>query len=60
MLLATASAPAGVGGRYDQYCHQADQIRDGLRGVMVYALDPGAAERLWDVSLELVTAARTR
>jgi hypothetical protein len=36
-------------------------VRDGLYGVMPWALDPVDADRLWDVSLALVDAeARAR
>ncbi|MFG6476288.1 SDR family NAD(P)-dependent oxidoreductase [Microbacterium sp. P06] len=35
-------------------------IADGLHGVLPHALDPAAAERLWDVSAELVGGARNR
>lgn len=59
VLLATAEGlPSG---RYFEDCHEAevvDQITDGLHGVMPYALDPDAAERLWDISLALVAQAR--
>jgi hypothetical protein len=61
VLLATSPDLAGIGGRYYEECQQAevvDQIRDGIHGVRPYALDPIASERLWDVSLDLLTAAR--
>ncbi|KNC19393.1 oxidoreductase [Arthrobacter sp. RIT-PI-e] len=51
----------GVGGRYLEDCQEArrvPEIINGLYGVMDHALDPVTAERLWDVSLELVAAAR--
>jgi len=35
-----------------------EQITDGLHGVMAYALDSVAAERLWDISLALIARAR--
>ncbi len=60
VLLATWPGLRGVGGRYFEDCHEAevvDQVRDGLHGVCAYALDPGAAERLWDVSTFLVADA---
>ena len=61
VLLATSTLLDGVGGRYFEDCHEADvvpAIVDGLHGVRAYALDPIAAERLWDVSLELLAASR--
>ncbi|MCB5273501.1 D-beta-hydroxybutyrate dehydrogenase [Arthrobacter sp. SO5] len=63
VLLATAPALEGIGGRYFEDCNEArtvTQITDGLHGVLGYALDPDAARRLWDVSVELLDAARAR
>jgi NAD(P)-dependent dehydrogenase (short-subunit alcohol dehydrogenase family) len=58
VLLATSPQLEGTGGRYFEDCNEAELVhrRDayGVRGVAPYALDPGNAERLWDVSLELV------
>ncbi|HEY1515663.1 MAG TPA: SDR family NAD(P)-dependent oxidoreductase [Solirubrobacteraceae bacterium] len=50
-----------VGGRYLEDCHEADIVAsradsDGRHGVAAYALDPGNAERLWDVSERLTHA----
>ena len=56
VLLATWPGLRGVGGRYFEDCHEAEVVEaipDGLHGVCAYALDPAAAERLWDVSLAL-------
>jgi NAD(P)-dependent dehydrogenase (short-subunit alcohol dehydrogenase family) len=61
VLVATSAALAGVGGRYFEDCHEAavvPEVVDGLHGVRGYALDAVAAERLWDVSLALLAAAR--
>ena len=61
VLLATWPPLAGVGGRYFEDCHEAEvvgAIVDGVHGVRDYALDPAAAERLWDVSVELLRLAR--
>lgn len=61
VLLATSPALAGVGGRYFEDCHEAEvveEIVDGVHGVRDYALDPAAAERLWEVSVELLRVAR--
>ena len=58
VLLAAHPAVEGVGGRYFEDCNEAETVlrRDPnvLGGVAVYALDPDNAERLWDVSLELI------
>lgn len=59
VLLATSPLLDGVGGRYFEDCHEAevvDEIRDGVHGVLPHALDPVAASRLWEVSLELLAA----
>jgi NAD(P)-dependent dehydrogenase (short-subunit alcohol dehydrogenase family) len=61
VLLATATALDGIGGRYFEDCNEARtvaQITDGLHGVLDYALDPETAHRLWGVSTELLEAAR--
>jgi NAD(P)-dependent dehydrogenase (short-subunit alcohol dehydrogenase family) len=58
VLLATSPRLEGVGGRYFEDCNEAPVIHRrgeaGLGGVAPYALDPDNAERLWDVSLELI------
>jgi NAD(P)-dependent dehydrogenase (short-subunit alcohol dehydrogenase family) len=58
VLLATSPQLEGVGGRYFEDCNEAPVIHRrgdaGLGGVAPYALDPDNAERLWDVSLELI------
>ncbi len=62
VLLATSPALRGIGGRYFEDCHEAvvvPEIVDGISGVRDYALDPDAARRLWDVSLDLLTKARS-
>ncbi|RIX28630.1 SDR family NAD(P)-dependent oxidoreductase [Amnibacterium setariae] len=63
VLLATAPELSGVGGRYFEDCREAEivpEVLDGLHGVRDWALDPVAAERLWDVSLALLDAERRR
>ena len=60
VLLAVSPLLEGVGGRYFEDCREADvvpEIVDGLHGVRDYALDPDAAARLWDVSVELLARA---
>ncbi len=57
-LLAASPLLDGVGGRYFENSNQA-RIVDrrggpGRGGVAPYALDPANAERLWDLSLELI------
>jgi NAD(P)-dependent dehydrogenase (short-subunit alcohol dehydrogenase family) len=58
VLLATSPQLDGVGGRYFEDCNEAPVVERregaGMSGVANYALDPGNAERLWDVSLELI------
>lgn len=55
VLLATSPALDGIGGRYFEDCAEAGPLVPGIRrGVAPYALDPVAAERLWDVSLDLL------
>ncbi|MGA8116789.1 MAG: SDR family NAD(P)-dependent oxidoreductase [Actinocatenispora sp.] len=58
VLLATSPQLAGIGGRYFEDCNEAPVIRRrgeaGVGGVAPYALDPGNAERLWEVSLRLI------
>jgi NAD(P)-dependent dehydrogenase (short-subunit alcohol dehydrogenase family) len=58
VLLATYPELDGVGGRYFEDCNEAEVIHrrepHTIAGVAPYALDPDNAERLWDVSLELI------
>jgi len=52
---ATTSILQGRGGLYLEDCGIADAATDGSeKGYLPYALDPVAAERLWQISLELV------
>jgi NAD(P)-dependent dehydrogenase (short-subunit alcohol dehydrogenase family) len=54
-LLAASPLLDGVSGRYFEDCNEAEAHQPGTRrGVAPHALDPEAAERLWDVSLESV------
>ena len=59
VLLATSPQLEGVGARYFEDCNEARRVarREGSRGVAPYALDPDNAERLWEVSLDLLRAA---
>jgi NAD(P)-dependent dehydrogenase (short-subunit alcohol dehydrogenase family) len=57
VLLATSPQLEGIGGRYFEDCNEADVVERrgaGISGVAPYALDPVNAERLWDLSLELI------
>jgi NAD(P)-dependent dehydrogenase (short-subunit alcohol dehydrogenase family) len=53
VLVATSPLLDGVGGRYFEDCQEAGPSQPGTRrGFAPYALDPEAAERLWQVSVE--------
>jgi len=57
VLLATSPQLEGIGGRYfvnNQEAVVVDRPTNDMTGVAPYALDPANAERLWDVSLELL------
>ncbi len=53
ILVATSPLLNGIGGRYFEDCNEAALNEPGTRrGVAAYALDPVAAQRLWDLSVE--------
>jgi NAD(P)-dependent dehydrogenase (short-subunit alcohol dehydrogenase family) len=58
VLLAASPLVEGVSGRYFEDVNEAEVVSErggfGAKGVAGYALDPANAERLWDVSLELI------
>jgi NAD(P)-dependent dehydrogenase (short-subunit alcohol dehydrogenase family) len=57
VLLATSPLLSGVGGRYFEDCNEAGPNRPGTRtGVAAHALDPEAAERLWQVTVETLAS----
>lgn len=58
VLLAASPLVSGVTGRYFEDCAEAVVTTgsDQQDGVRPHALDPAAAERLWDLSLELIKA----
>jgi NAD(P)-dependent dehydrogenase (short-subunit alcohol dehydrogenase family) len=57
VLVATAPLLEGVGGRYFEDCNEAGRNEPGTRrGVAAYALDPEAAARLWQVSVETLAS----
>jgi NAD(P)-dependent dehydrogenase (short-subunit alcohol dehydrogenase family) len=57
VLLAASPLLDGVGGRYFEDCNEAEPNRPGSRrGVAAFALDPAAAARLWQVSLDMLAS----
>jgi NAD(P)-dependent dehydrogenase (short-subunit alcohol dehydrogenase family) len=59
VLLAASPLVAGIGGRYFEDGNEAEPNEPGTRrGVAAYALDPEAAQRLWDVSVRTLTGQR--
>jgi NAD(P)-dependent dehydrogenase (short-subunit alcohol dehydrogenase family) len=56
VLLAASPLLQGVGGRYFEDCNEAEAGKLSARnGVAAYALDPEAAARLWQVSVNTLT-----
>jgi NAD(P)-dependent dehydrogenase (short-subunit alcohol dehydrogenase family) len=62
VLVATSPQLEGVGGRYFEDCNEAEVINSDVtdlsnhrNGVAAYALDPGNAKDLWDISLTLLS-----
>ncbi len=61
VLLATSPQLEGIGGRYFEDCNEAETlpaetVGTAGSGVAPYALDPDAAERLWELSLATARA----
>ena len=57
VLLATSPLLEGIGGRYFEDCNEAGPSQPGTgRGVAPYALDPDAAARLWEISLQTLAS----
>jgi NAD(P)-dependent dehydrogenase (short-subunit alcohol dehydrogenase family) len=57
VLLAASPLLDGVGGRYFDDCNEAEPNQPGTAtGVAAYALDPEAAQRLWEVSVQTLAA----
>jgi NAD(P)-dependent dehydrogenase (short-subunit alcohol dehydrogenase family) len=55
VLVAASPLLDGVGGRYFEDCDEAEPNQPGTRhGVAPYALDPEAAQRLWQVSADML------
>lgn len=58
VLLAASPLVEGVTGRYFEDCNEAEPAKPGIRrGVAAYALDPANANRLWEISLDMVRQA---
>jgi NAD(P)-dependent dehydrogenase (short-subunit alcohol dehydrogenase family) len=62
VLVATSPQLEGVGGRYFEDCNEAEVIPSDAtdlsthhNGVAAYALDPGNAKHLWEISLSLLS-----
>ena len=62
LVAAVAPEFEGIGGRYLEDCNEAEIVENdaagGYRGVRRWAVDPTAAARLWDVSLDMLKASR--
>jgi NAD(P)-dependent dehydrogenase (short-subunit alcohol dehydrogenase family) len=59
-LLAAAPLLDGVSGRYFEDCNEAGPHQPGTRrGVAPYAVEPGNATRLWQLSAEMIASAAT-
>jgi hypothetical protein len=57
VLLAASPLLDGVGRRYFEDCNEAEPNRPGSRrGVAAYVLNPEAAARLWQVSLDMLAS----
>ncbi|WP_168120781.1 SDR family NAD(P)-dependent oxidoreductase [Paenibacillus sp. HB172176] len=57
VLLATSPLLNGIGGRYFENGNEVGPQAPGMEsGVAPYALDPDAAEKLWELSIELMKA----
>jgi hypothetical protein len=57
VLLAASPLVEGVTGRYVEDCNEAGPHQPRVRrGVADYALDPGNAARLWQVSTEMLAS----
>jgi NAD(P)-dependent dehydrogenase (short-subunit alcohol dehydrogenase family) len=57
VLLAVSPLLEGVGGRYFEDCNEAAiVVPPATAGVADYAIDPVAAERLWEMSIEMLNS----
>lgn len=58
ILLATSPLLDKIGGRYFENCNKAKTVTerpDNYEGVAMYALDKNNADRLWDISTEMIS-----
>jgi len=58
MLVATSPLLEGIGGRYFEDCNEApivDRRGPDYTGAARYAVDPANADRLWDITLKLLS-----
>lgn len=62
LVAAVAPEFEGIGGRYLEDCNEAEPVENdagsNYRGVRRWAIDPDAAARLWDVSLDMLKASQ--
>jgi len=56
VLLAASPLVDGISGRYFEDCNEAGPPVDARHGVAPYALDPDAAARLWQVSIDTLAS----
>jgi len=57
ILLATSPLFDNIGGRYFENCNEVETVTkrpDNYEGVAMYALDKTNADRLWDISMEMI------
>jgi NAD(P)-dependent dehydrogenase (short-subunit alcohol dehydrogenase family) len=62
VLLAASPLLEGIGGRYFNDCNEAEPVPQrpaDSSGFAHYALDPANAERLWEISLQLLRGSRS-
>jgi hypothetical protein len=58
VLLAASPLLEGIGGRYFEDCNEAEVVTrrtKHLRGVASHAVNPENADRLWDVSIDMLS-----
>jgi NAD(P)-dependent dehydrogenase (short-subunit alcohol dehydrogenase family) len=58
ILLATSPLLENIGGRYFENCNEVATVTkrpDNYEGVAMYALDKGNANRLWDMSMKMIS-----
>lgn len=58
ILLATSPLIANIGGRYFENCNEVETVTkrpDNYEGVAAYALDKYNADRLWDLSMKMIS-----